>query len=312
MQGSINEFLKPRVVKVQPVSPRHARIVIEPFERGFGHTLGNALRRVLLSSLPGAAITEIEIEPKPQTPNPKPRRNIYKFPTNLKQQRYKLRMQNNALFMMLHTNSSELPGRTYGQRRPREAEEAEGRVSAFGRLENTTKEFQNSRPKRGKDSGHRAGDWICNFCNNHNYSFREVCNSCKTQTKIENLRQSLNDLTGGASANPGHTRPPLPRKRLQLKSGEKFEEALRANFVEVKPTIDLSSCQDVPAPQQVSPVTERGLLQAFEDSFNEYPFEKVCLMDLCSPEAELEGETGLDDEDSLELDKETLKILSFD
>ena len=55
MQGSINEFLKPRVVKVQPVSPRHARIVIEPFERGFGHTLGNALRRVLLSSLPGAA-----------------------------------------------------------------------------------------------------------------------------------------------------------------------------------------------------------------------------------------------------------------
>ena len=62
MQGSINEFLKPRVVKVQPVSPRHARIVIEPFERGFGHTLGNALRRVLLSSLPGAAITEVEIE----------------------------------------------------------------------------------------------------------------------------------------------------------------------------------------------------------------------------------------------------------
>src|SRR5260221_11159169 len=62
MQGSINEFLKPRVVKVQPVSPRHARIVIEPFERGFGHTLGKALRRVLLSSLPGVAITEIEIE----------------------------------------------------------------------------------------------------------------------------------------------------------------------------------------------------------------------------------------------------------
>ena len=62
MQGSINEFLKPRVVKVQPLSPRHARIVIEPFERGFGHTLGNALRRVLLSSLPGAAITEVEID----------------------------------------------------------------------------------------------------------------------------------------------------------------------------------------------------------------------------------------------------------
>ena len=62
MQGSVNEFLKPRVVKVQPLAPRQARVVIEPFERGFGHTLGNALRRVLLSSMPGAAITEAEID----------------------------------------------------------------------------------------------------------------------------------------------------------------------------------------------------------------------------------------------------------
>jgi DNA-directed RNA polymerase subunit alpha len=62
MQGSVAEFLKPRVVKVQPLTARHARVVIEPFERGFGHTLGNALRRVLLSSMPGAAITEAEID----------------------------------------------------------------------------------------------------------------------------------------------------------------------------------------------------------------------------------------------------------
>src|ERR1700752_2394277 len=62
MQGSVGEFLKPRVVKVQPVAPRQARVVIEPFERGFGHTLGNALRRVLLSSMPGSAITEADID----------------------------------------------------------------------------------------------------------------------------------------------------------------------------------------------------------------------------------------------------------
>jgi len=62
MQGSVGEFLKPRVVKVQPLTSRHARVVIEPFERGFGHTLGNALRRVLLSSMPGAAITEADID----------------------------------------------------------------------------------------------------------------------------------------------------------------------------------------------------------------------------------------------------------
>ena len=62
MQESVNEFLKPRVVKVAPVSDLLAKVTIEPFERGFGHTLGNALRRILLSSMPGAAITEAEIE----------------------------------------------------------------------------------------------------------------------------------------------------------------------------------------------------------------------------------------------------------
>ncbi len=62
MQGSATEFLKPKSVKVTASAPRHARIVIEPFERGFGHTLGNALRRVLLSSMPGCAVTEVEID----------------------------------------------------------------------------------------------------------------------------------------------------------------------------------------------------------------------------------------------------------
>ena len=62
MQESATEFLKPRTVKVQPVDEHNARITVEPFERGFGHTLGNALRRVLLSSMPGAAVTEVEID----------------------------------------------------------------------------------------------------------------------------------------------------------------------------------------------------------------------------------------------------------
>ena len=62
MQGTATEFLKPRSVKVTETAARQARIVIEPFERGFGHTLGNALRRVLLSSMPGCAVTEVEID----------------------------------------------------------------------------------------------------------------------------------------------------------------------------------------------------------------------------------------------------------
>jgi DNA-directed RNA polymerase subunit alpha len=62
MQSSIVGLLKPRLVEVINESANHSRIVIEPLERGFGHSLGNALRRVMLSSIPGCAVTEISIE----------------------------------------------------------------------------------------------------------------------------------------------------------------------------------------------------------------------------------------------------------
>ena len=54
-------FLKPKIVNVEGVGPSHARVTMEPFERGYGHTLGNALRRVLLSSMDGYAPTEVTI-----------------------------------------------------------------------------------------------------------------------------------------------------------------------------------------------------------------------------------------------------------
>ena len=56
-----NDFLKPRIIEVQRVSATQAKVVMEPFERGYGHTLGNALRRILLSSMPGFAATEVKI-----------------------------------------------------------------------------------------------------------------------------------------------------------------------------------------------------------------------------------------------------------
>lgn len=58
---SSNSFLTPRIVEVQNISPLHAKVIMEPFERGFGYTLGNALRRVLLSSIPGCAPTKVSI-----------------------------------------------------------------------------------------------------------------------------------------------------------------------------------------------------------------------------------------------------------
>ncbi len=62
MQGSVTEFLKPRLVDIEQVSATRAKVTLEPLERGFGHTLGNALRRILLSSMPGCAVTEVEID----------------------------------------------------------------------------------------------------------------------------------------------------------------------------------------------------------------------------------------------------------
>ena len=62
MQSAVNEFLTPRVIDVDEVNPTRAKVTLEPLERGFGHTLGNALRRILLSSMPGCAVTEVEID----------------------------------------------------------------------------------------------------------------------------------------------------------------------------------------------------------------------------------------------------------
>ena len=62
MMLNATEFLTPNAIHVDTVNETHAKVTLEPLERGFGHTLGNALRRILLSSLPGAAVIEAEIE----------------------------------------------------------------------------------------------------------------------------------------------------------------------------------------------------------------------------------------------------------
>ncbi len=61
MQNSTTEFLKPRQIDVDTLSTTRAKVSMQPFERGFGHTLGNALRRILLSSMNGFAPTEVAI-----------------------------------------------------------------------------------------------------------------------------------------------------------------------------------------------------------------------------------------------------------
>ena len=59
---ALSELLTPRIVKIQEIGLNMSRVTLEPLERGFGYTLGTALRRVLLSSIEGAAVTECEID----------------------------------------------------------------------------------------------------------------------------------------------------------------------------------------------------------------------------------------------------------
>ena len=62
MQISLSDFLTPQHIQIDEVDKCRLKVVLEPLERGFGHTLGNALRRILLSSMPGSAVEEVEID----------------------------------------------------------------------------------------------------------------------------------------------------------------------------------------------------------------------------------------------------------
>ena len=62
MANTIRDFLKPRLVDIKKITPSHYKIVLEPIEKSFSYTLGNALRRVLMSSITGSVIYEVSIE----------------------------------------------------------------------------------------------------------------------------------------------------------------------------------------------------------------------------------------------------------
>lgn len=81
--------------------------------------------------------------------------------------------------------------------------------------------------KKQKFTGanHRAGDWVCLVCNNHNYSFREVCNRCGVQTKKQNLIQSLaliNDANGQVVLNPAHLQNIQSAQMMQGGMGNQY------------------------------------------------------------------------------------------
>ena len=60
--SNFNSLLKPRIVNIEDAGPNSTKVTLEPLERGFGHTLGSALRRIMLSSIVGSSVTEVTIE----------------------------------------------------------------------------------------------------------------------------------------------------------------------------------------------------------------------------------------------------------
>lgn len=62
MQSFLANMLKPQVSSIERINSNLAKVTIEPMEKGFGHSMGNALRRTLLSSIPGCAVTNVNIE----------------------------------------------------------------------------------------------------------------------------------------------------------------------------------------------------------------------------------------------------------
>ena len=109
MQGSVTEFLRPRLVDIETISPTRAKVTLEPLERGFGHTLGNALRRILLSSMPGCAVTEVEIDGVLHEYSSKEgvQEDIIEILLNLKGLAVRLEGKNEAVLTL--TNSGEGP-----------------------------------------------------------------------------------------------------------------------------------------------------------------------------------------------------------
>ncbi len=100
-------FLKPRSIDVESIKLNHAKIIMEPFERGYGHTLGNALRRILLSSMSGYAPTEVSINKvlHEYSTIPGVREDVIEILLNLKGIVFKL-FDSDEVVLFLRTNKS--------------------------------------------------------------------------------------------------------------------------------------------------------------------------------------------------------------
>ena len=224
-------------------------------------------------------------------------------------------MQQNALFALLNPSPNMPKLENYLNERQRWAHSELTQDSIGNRPSSQVDDPNQLKQKRGKESGHRAGDWICNMCSNHNYSFREICNSCKSQTKVINLRESLSILTPiWNPINPSQNKPLISKKKLQLKSGTHFELLMRGGVENRNPLMwNLKSAPELSMGSHYD--FEKCSLQTRvrEESLNEFPFEKEFIFGdeklLGFSEEEEDSLAGNED---MEIDGQTWKLLNFD
>jgi len=155
---------------------------------------------------------------------------------------------------------------------------------------------------------HRAGDWVCLFCNNHNYSFREICNRCNVQTKVENLRQSL------AFYQNQNARPNLSSPPFLFDQPFPSEQSAPKNFsVGSLQTLDLEQSATRSGPTQKEGSFTLALPRGErEPERKEFAFEKQLCFSSSEDEAAEEGDEELMDSASKEQEKRILKFLNFD
>lgn len=110
--------------------------------------------------------------------------------------------------------------------------------------------------KRSAGTNHRAGDWVCLLCNNHNYSFRDCCNRCRVQTKTQNIFQSL-AMIQTQNQNKNHNIPsqnlPYSSQTFLAGSGQAFQSLTRATGLGADPLPYSRACPPAPHPSKTIP-----------------------------------------------------------
>lgn len=113
----VQEFIFPEKIQFEKekVSERYGRFIAEPFERGYGNTIGNSLRRILLSSLDGAAVTAIRIPGAPHEYSTVRgvKEDVMNIILNLKQLRFKMFSQNPEILKLSASRTSQVTAETF-------------------------------------------------------------------------------------------------------------------------------------------------------------------------------------------------------